>query len=337
MQRALSEANLSAYLRERGLLAPGEEARVEPAGEGNINWVRRVRVGARSFVLKQARPALERFPEYRVATERILFEARYYETVAPLDSADICPRVLDFDAPQRVLVLEDLGDAERLDHALARGADARQALCALAGFLGTVHAATRDAQLAARFANVEMQRIHGDHIFVLPFRANDFPLSPPLRRRAEGIRRDAALVARIDAAYARYLEPRGALVHADPQGGNVLLAPEGPKLIDPEIAHMGDPAFDLGILLAHVWIPAIARGSARAADPALRALWSAYASAHGVSALPDFADAARYAGIEMLRRTLGAARVPDVARDEAGLAVVDAGLALLREPLTAPR
>jgi hypothetical protein len=38
----------------------------------------------------------------------------------------------------------------------------------------------------------------------------------------------------------------------------------------------------------------------------------------------------RYAGIELLRRTLGAARLPAVSSDAASLAVVDAGLALVR-------
>jgi 5-methylthioribose kinase len=338
MQQPLTDANALAYLRERGWLGRNEAARLEPAGDGNINWVRRVWVRGRpSFVLKHARPALERFPEYRVTTERIVFEARYFETVRPLDSGGVCPRVLAFDPEARVLLLEDLGSAERLDHALGRGADASSALCRLAAFLGAVHRGTRDPGLAARFTNPEMQRLHGDHVFRLPYREHDFPLSPALRRRAEAVWRDAELVARIDAAYARYLEPRGALVHADPQGGNVLLADSGPKLLDAEIAHVGDPAFDLGILLAHVWIPALARGSPRGADAAVRALWSAYAGAHGTAELPPFADAARYAGIEMLRRTLGAARVPAVVEDAAGLAVVDAGLALVRAPLAAPR
>ena len=39
----------------------------------------------------------------------------------------------------------------------------------------------------------------------------------------------------------------------------------------------------------------------------------------------------RYAGIELLRRTLGAARVPAVASDAASLAVIDTGLSLIRD------
>lgn len=333
MQITLDESNVFKYLRERGLLASGEEASLEEAGDGNINWVRRVRgAGQRSWVLKQARPALERFPEYRVTTERLVFEARYYEVTARFDTGRILPRVLHFDEAWRVLVLEDLGDAERLDHAFARRADTARPLRALATFLGAVHAGTRDPDLAERFTNGEMQRLHGDHIFQLPYRENEFPLSSAMRARAEAIWRDSELVGRIDAAYQRYLEPHGALVHADAQSGNVLLAERGPVLLDAEIAHIGDPAFDIGILLAHVLLPGVAAGDAARSESLARGTWQAYAESHGDEALPSQVDVMRYAGIELLRRCLGAARVPAVESDDAGLAVVEAGLRLVREP-----
>jgi 5-methylthioribose kinase len=339
MQTPLDESNVFEYLRGLGRLDPDEPARLEPAGDGNINWVRRIRGQGpgRSWIVKQARPALERFPEYRVATERIVCEARYYEQTAPFDAEAVRPQVLHFDATQRVLVLEDLGAAERLDAALLRGADVTAELARLARFLAAVHAGTGDPALCERFPNVEMQRLHGDHIFALPYRANDFPLTDTLAARARELWRDAPLVARIDAAYARYLEPRGALVHADAQAGNVLLAERGAVLLDAEIAHVGDPAFDVGILLAHVWLPAIARGQRAAGDALVRRTWDVYASAFAGEGRPAYPDVARYAGIEMLRRTIGAARVTAVERDEAGLAVLDAALPLVREPPDRPR
>lgn len=332
MQTLLDESNVFGYLRGLGLLRAGERALLEAAGDGNINWVRRVRTEGRSFVLKQARPALERFPEYRVTTDRMLCEARYYERTAAFDREGVRPEVLHFDPGQRVLVLEDLGDAERLDAALGRGADPTAQLARIARFLAAVHAGTGDPALAEHFPNAEMQRLHGDHVFALPFRPNDFPLSEALARRAREIWRDEALVRIIDAAYARYLEPRGALVHADVQAGNVLLAKRGAVLLDAEIAHLGDPAFDLGILLAHLWLPAVARGERARGDALARSTWQAYAGGIDAPVRPAWRDAARYAGIELLRRTLGAARVPGVERDEAGLAVVDAGVALVRDP-----
>ena len=330
-QLALTAGNLPDYLKKKGFLAQDEPVSVAKVGDGNINWVRRVRTGSESWVVKQARPALERFPEYRASTERIVFEARFYETVAPFDDARVCPRVVRFDPEQRVLVLEDLGDVERLDAALARGADVVAAATRLARFLGAVHRGTADGALAEHFANDEMRRLHGDHIFHLPYRDNDFPLSTRVAARAAELRADTALVATIDAAYARYLESRGCLLHGDVQPANVLLPPSGAKLLDAEIAHVGDPAFDLGQLLGHLLLPAAARREPEAAGPALQATWRAYAEAWAGAPPFPLGEAARYGGIELLRRTIGAARVPAVASDEASLAVIDAGLAWIRE------
>lgn len=335
-QIPLSDASLPAYLARAGLIRPGEPVEVEPIGDGNINWVRRFRTRGSSLVVKQARPALERFPEYLAPTDRIAFEARYFECAAPFDSEGICPRIFSFDPEQCVLVIEDLGAAERLDDALARGADVAPAAAALGAFLGRVHAGTRGAGLAARFANDGMRALHGEHIFSLPFRPNGFPLSPALARRAREIAADAALVARIDAAHARYREPRGALVHGDVQSANVMLAAAGPKLLDAEIAHVGDPAFDIGQLVAHLLLPSLARAEPAVGRRAAVAAAQAWLDSVGPPGADAFADAAVYAGIELLRRTLGAARATAVARDEAGLAVVDAGLRLVLAPPRSP-
>ena len=330
-QRLLSDATLPAYLRSLGLVCPGEAVWVEPAGDGNINWVRRAAISApprRSYVVKQARPALERFPQYQAPTERIVCEARYWEQVRAFDVDSVCPRVLHFDEPNRVLVLEDFGAAERLDHALARGVDASAPLARLAGFLGRVHRETRgDASLALRFANEPMQRLHGDHIFLLPYQANDFALPPRTSARAAALRADADLCARAARTYERYLTPKGTLIHGDVQAGNILLPGGGVKLLDAEIAHVGDPAFDIGMLLAHALLPAAAAGRAGSMRRTLSRCWESYATAHGSA---ELTDALCYAGLELLRRTIGAARVSAVIDDEAGLRVIDLGLELVR-------
>jgi 5-methylthioribose kinase len=325
----LTEEGIPAYVRGLGLAGANERIDVAPGGDGNINWVRRVRVSGpppRSFVLKQARPALERFPQYSAPTERLLFEARWFELARARDDVGICPHVLALDEPNRVLVLEDLSSAERLDAALARGADVAPQLEALARFLARVHAATDgDATLPARFENEAMRRLHGEHIFVLPFRANDFGLSPRLEAAAHEVRADAALVRAAAGAYARYSTPRGALVHADVQAGNVLLlASGGVKLLDAEIAHIGDAAFDLGTLLAHLALPAAARGGD--ASALLARVSGAYRGERACGA-EMIARAQGYAGFELIRRTIGAARVPAVASDECGLRVLELGRA----------
>jgi len=332
-QLALTESSLPEYLRRIGLFEPSDRIRVERAGDGNINWVRRAfSPGGKSFIVKQARPALERFPEYQVSTERLVFEARYFELARAFDEARTCPGIHAFLERDRVLVLEDLGAAERLDRALLRGAPGRDAAATLGAFLGRVHAGTRGADLVERFRNQEMQRLHGDHIFRLPLEANDFPLPPRIRERADLLGGDERLRAVAAECYSRYLRPEGALVHGDVQAGNVLLTGRGPVLLDAEIAHVGDPAFDVGTLVAHLALPAVAKGAAAEALASISSAWRAYAEAHGPGALAGFPSVTRYAGLELLRRTIGAARLEAVASDDAGLRVIDTAVDWILSP-----
>ncbi len=330
----LDERNLGRYLVGLGLIAHENKLEVRTAGDGNINWVRlavATDIG-RSWVVKQARSSLEAFPEYRAPIERIGFEAGYFDRVERFDDDRVCPRIAHFDAGNAVLVLEDLSDCTRMDRLLRSAQDVSEAAVKIAAFLARVHEGTSGGDLSQHFRNDEMRGIHGDHIFLLPYRDNDFPLSPAITEIAATVRGNSNLVSIIDAAYRRYLEPNGALVHADVQPTNILIGTDGPKLLDAEIAHVGDPAFDIAILLAHLRLASIAVG----ADSHIQPVWESYANAFTKKKAPLFRDVARYAGIEMLRRTLGAARAPGVERDECARRVIEVGIGLVEDPPDSP-
>ncbi len=308
----LCDENLPEYLAGRGLLAQAAGTRVEPAGDGNINYVRRVRLpDGVSWIVKQAREALERFPEYRVTTERIVFEHRYGTCVgesAP-GCAQVLPHVLAFDPESRILVMEDLG-SERLSEVLDAGRVPDDALDALGAYLGGVHAATRGkaAELAPRFANHEMRRLHGEHIFALPYAPDAFPLPPAVRKAADERLARPGVREAISELRERYYTECSVLVHGDPQPANVMLQDGRPRLIDAEIAHLGDPAFDLGTALAHLRVFEAVRPGAAAWRRGADRLVEGYRRAGGRPA--DVELAHRHAGVEILRRTIGAARLP---------------------------
>lgn len=339
-QLRLTDATVGDWLRRAGLLGAGEPCEVSPAGDGNINWVRRVRAPGRSvsWIVKQARPELERFPEYRVTPDRMLFEQRWRRVAAEVSAPPLWPRTLLEDEAERVLVMEDLGDAPRLDGLTARGDDVTELGRTLGAFLGHIHAATwLRADLPAAFANDEMRRLHGEHIFVLPLHPNEFPLAAPIRARAERMWKDRSLVAAGEAAWERYLEPRGSLLHGDVQGGNVLVTAGGPRVLDAEIAHVGAPAFDLGILIAHLSADRLSRGAPDLGD-APRETWKAYAlawSQRSAAAPPAGAEVAQQAGFELLRRTIGAARIAAAASVEGAERLLDASVHWIRDPAAA--
>jgi 5-methylthioribose kinase len=206
--------------------------------------------------------------------------------------------------------MEDLGDAPRLDALLADGRAEPATLAALGELLGAVHRATRPlaASLAPRFANDEMRALHGEHIFTLPYQPNDFPIEPRLRALADELLARPGLRERIATLRARYYESREALVHGDVQAGNVLVQGGRPRLLDAEIAHVGDPAFDLGQALAHVHVHRAHARDTTALAACETALLAGYEKRAGADAAL-LARARGFAGVEILRRAIGAARL----------------------------
>jgi 5-methylthioribose kinase len=327
----IDDGSLVAYIRGLGVLGEDRPLRVEPAGDGNINYVRRIRAeGGGSVVVKHARPTLERFPEYRAPPERLIYEHTYGEVVreiAPGEAA-VLPKVLHFDPEGRVLVLEDVHPSSRLDEELSGGRCPEAPFAVLGRFLGRVHALTRPraGELAQRFQNKGMRELHGEHIFTLPFQPNDFPIPEATKREAERLLEPPRLE-RIQALRQRYYQSEAALVHADVQPTNILLRDGAPILLDAEIAHVGDPAFDVGTLLAHLHFHLAVRPD----DPDLRRAERAFLDAYreGGGGEADLGRARGYAGVEMLRRTVGAARVRAVETPGSALASLREAVSLL--------
>jgi 5-methylthioribose kinase len=313
------------------------ELSVEPAGEGNINFVRRVRgMGGGSVVVKHARPTLERFPEYSVTQERLCFERRYAEVVEELapEVALLLPRVIDFDEELPAIVMEDLGDAPHLERLLLDDAALAEPLFELGHFLGRVHTASAPCarELVPRFANDELRSLHGEHIFTLPFEPNEFPIPDAVRQEACSLLASGTALKRIRALRRSYYESAEVLVHGDVQGTNVLVQGGRPRLLDAEIAHVGDPAFDLGVARAHVEVHGVLRPGSAAPAEGGRALLDGYGAGYrdrrGTETIVE--RSAGFAAVEVLRRTLGAARLPFLLEEGAALTALRRAVTILQ-------
>lgn len=320
------------FLCERGLISPETPCTTELAGDGNINWVRRVQAAdGRSWIVKQAREQLEKFPQYRADTRRILVEAAWIRQAATVDRDTCCPIILDFDADRRVLVLEDLGRCPRLDDELLTTRDLSAPLATIGGLLGRVHKSTQGvSSIHSTFRNVGMRDLHFAHIFELPFAENDFPLPQPVRDRARQIWDHEPLRDQIETVHQQCRSAEDVLVHADPQPGNILLPTAGAKLLDAEIAHIGCAALDPGILLAHIALSAIALKDEALLRTRTAALWDSYQA--GAQDMTIWEATVRIAGIEILRRTIGAARVAAVSEVTTSLTAIETGCAWVLQP-----
>lgn len=297
---------VEALLRRLGWIEPAESfLGCSRAGDGNMNLTLRVSTDRRSVVLKQARPWVEKYDSIPAPWERAEMERRFYERVQSIETVRAAmPRLLAADSDSRTLLLEDLGeDARDLGFLYEEGELDVGSVHELGLYLHHLHLATR-GESPGLLVNREMRALNHQHIFVLPFDAdNGIDLEQyesGLTRMARGLQRDPALLAEVAALGRRYLADGSCLVHGDFFPGSWLQTPEGLRVIDPEFCHFGDPELDLGVAVAHLAL------GGQSFDLSRQLLESAATTEPG----PCRALVAQYAGVEIARRLLGVAQLP---------------------------
>jgi 5-methylthioribose kinase len=230
-------AALADYLRGRGLAPAVGTPSFETLSGGVSNRTVLVRFSdGRAWVLKQALPKLRVAVDWFSDPERAHREALAIEWYARLAPPGAVPHLVFEDREHHLLAIEAvpqphwnwktllLAGELKSDHAEQFGA-----------LLGTVH--SRAA------AQPELRRIFADTSFFESLR-----LEPYYLYSADQVPEAADFLRRLVAdTRARPIT----LVHGDYSPKNVLLHDDRLVLLDYEVAHFGDPAFDLGFSLAH--------------------------------------------------------------------------------------
>jgi 5-methylthioribose kinase len=247
----LTAENVADYLAARGIVHAEEVS--EPSG-GVSCAVFAVRGEGKCVVVKQA---LERFrvaDEWLVPPERAVTEAQALELMARLAPGSV-PRLIDSDPEAFVLVMEEASAGWRPWKALLLEGTADSVVATRLGeLLAVLHSADADIGSAESF---EAQRVD------------------PYLRTIQ--RRHLALADHIGTYIERLLSTQRCVVHGDYSPKNVLVGDDGLWIIDWEVAHRGDPAFDVAFLLNHLLLKTIHRPEARAGYEACgRAFLDAY-------------------------------------------------------------
>ena len=108
-----SKDNLTTYLKnKKGFLKLSEIINeIEIAGEGNMNVVLRIKTNKRTFILKQSRPFVQKYPDLPAPLDRINVEKKFYDL---MDQNSFFPEILGYLPSDYILLLEDLGKGEDL-------------------------------------------------------------------------------------------------------------------------------------------------------------------------------------------------------------------------------
>ncbi len=247
---------MTAALREAGILANGSIARLVPLTGGVSSAIFRVDLPGGPICIKQALETLRVAAEWHAPVERSASEVAWIREVASIDDS-LVPHILFADDRRHLFAMAYLEpDTHPCWKPLLAGGTANSGFAGKVGdALGRIHASTASsAALARQFAHAALfEALRIDPYLVHAAKLHQ-DLAPQLHMIADGLRAS-----------------RRALVHGDVSPKNILCGPRGPVFLDAECACFGEPAFDLSFCLCHlllkgVWHPEHGAGYARCAD-----------------------------------------------------------------------
>jgi 5-methylthioribose kinase len=297
---------LATYLKQQKWLQEEETIiSVSKPGEGNMNCVLRIETETRSFIIKQSRGYVEKYPQIPAPATRVLNEGAFYKKITSSQEVqDLMPTLLGIDAVNNLIALEDLGKSNdytvlyKLGQKLEVGE-----LQELVNYLNGLHQSFQKTVVDDELTNTEMRRLNYEHIFEYPFREeNGFDLDSVqegLQALALPYKKDTALKQKMERLGALYLSKGKYLLQGDYYPGSWLKTADGIKIIDPEFCFYGLREFDLGVFLAHMYL----MQQEESAIDFIKENYYSFAELN-TTILNGFI------GVEIMRRLIGLAQLP---------------------------
>lgn len=326
-----------------------DEISIEEIGDGNINYVYRLveKETKKSLVVKYSDKLL-RSSQRPLDLKRSKIEARALEIKRDL-CPDMVPEVYHYDQDQSIIIMEDISAYKNLRYELLAGRTYESLSEDLAEFLAKSLLPTSDLVVERKakkeamefFINPDLCDISEDLVFTEPYYnyKNRNILSPGTEDFVEErLYKNLSLQGEVLKLKDRFQTYTQGLLHGDLHTGSVFINKDGIKVIDPEFAFYGPFGYDIGNLWGNLIFPLanhLVRKSDRqitldlerlfveTVDKTIEKLFLAYDK---FVTLPYFknenfkdhylkeiiSDSFAYAGLEIIRRTVGDSKVRDL-------------------------
>jgi len=323
--------------------------------DGNLNTVFIVSGLSGSVCCKQSLPYVRVDPAWAMPLERTLFEARWMQAVSPATGHQI-PALYHLDEGLFLIVMENLATHHVLRHALITGIAPAGFAARIGEFVGHAGYATSWRALPFEDVhairdlfsrNLALTRITVDLVLTDPYRSEcsrNRWISPDLDDLVTALQEDGTLHSAVERLQERFLANSQSLLHGDLHTGSVMISGDDVRIIDGEFALYGPIGFDLGMFLANLVVNAYAQPEHEDwMRDEIALFWSSFRHAYlerwetgtgrgDMGSLTGSAasaaerkrflqqvmhDSAGFAGLELVRRTIGFAQVADyeAARD----------------------
>ena len=299
-------AALSSYLHSKEWLYEDETIlSAEKPGDGNMNFTLRITTNRRSFIIKQSREYVEKYPQVAAPSERVLREAEFYKLAGTVPQLKLMmPKVIGLDQENSIMLMDDLGKGLDYSYLYEDGKVISEAdLLTVIYFIAKLHTAINSETTSQRIVNKNMRELNHEHIFKYPYlKENGINLDdilPGLQEEANTLKQDEKLKKAVLALGKLYLANGTVLLHGDYFPGSWLKRASGVRIIDPEFCFFGIPEFEIGVTIAHL----------KMADQPEELIKKALRHYKNSCSL-DEELCEKFVAVEIIRRIIGLAQLP---------------------------
>ena len=246
-----------------GFFPSGAELSAEEIGDGNINYVFRIKDAntGKSLIVKHAENELRCYKARFVGTDRNRIESEVLEFQHRL-APDYIPEVYLYDDENKNIFMQDMQGYQNMRYELCEHKMFANVAEHVADFCAKVLINTTDMvvgamdkkELVKRYTNVYPCEITERHVLTEPYQDLEengvCPENETFMRTM--IYENDELKARVGMLKNTFQIKAQALIHGDLHTGSIFVTPEKTCILDPEFAFYGPIGYDVGNFIANM-------------------------------------------------------------------------------------
>ena len=245
--------------------APGAVLESEEIGDGNLNYVFRVREkkSGKTIIVKQAGAATRISKDMIISTDRGRIEAKILQSQAAM-APGLVPKVYLYDGVMCAIIMEDM-----IGHTMMRTGLLQHKIYPrfaedISTFMARTLMLSTDVVLNHKekkervkdFINPDLCEITEDLVYTEPYndcRKRNHVFPPNRDFIARELYADKALHLEVAKLKFQFMNNAQALIHGDLHSGSIFINQEHTFVFDPEFAFYGPMGYDTGNIIANMF------------------------------------------------------------------------------------
>ena len=261
----MKEEDVILYAKEKlDLFDLGAELKTQEIGDGNINYVFKVwdMNTNKSVVIKQA-DTLLRSSGRPLDVDRNRIEAEVLTIQGKL-APGLTPKIYNYDPVMCALVMEDISSHDSLRKALLERKTFPKLADHISTFIVNTLLPTTDLVMDSgmkkdnlkRYINKDLCKISEDLVFTEPFidyKCRNIVLPENMDFIIQELYNDKKLILEAGILKNRFMNNTQGLIHGDLHSGSIFVTIDSTKVLDPEFAFYGPIGYDLGNVIGNLF------------------------------------------------------------------------------------